>query len=131
MKIILANGTEMTPIMVTGAKKFVQNANRDALTFVFDDSKSLDELDTIFTDSACESITIVGDDKSENLYKGYTIRAELNKKQVQTSVEGSEEEATYEMRVFLTMAQRTYTETQIADINEAVDLLVLESLLAE
>ena len=37
MKIILSDGTELTPILVTGGPKYVQGANRDTLDFVFAD----------------------------------------------------------------------------------------------
>ena len=130
MKIILTNGTELKPIMVTGASKYVQGANRDTLTFVFNDSVSMDELDKIFTDSNCESISIIGDDESEAIYSGYTIRAELNKKCVQINTENSETEAVYENRITVSMAQRTYAETQLASLTETVDVLVMESLMA-
>ena len=130
MKIILTNGTELNPIMVTGASKFVQGANRDTLTFVFNDSISMDELDKIFTSSNCESINIIGDDESEAIYSGYTIRAELNKKQVQNNTEKPEAEAVYENRITVSMAQITYTEAQLANLTETVDVLVMESLMA-
>ena len=79
MKIILTNSTELQPLMVTGASQYVQGANRDCLSFIFDESVSLDELDSVFTEANCESINIVGDDGSEAIHKGYTIRAELKK----------------------------------------------------
>ena len=130
MKIILTNKTELNPIMVTGESKYVQGTNRDTLTFVFNDSVSMDELDKIFTGSNCESINIIGDDESEAIYSGYTIRAELNKKRVQINTGDSEIEAVYENRITVSMAQRTYAETQLASLTETVDVLVMESLMS-
>lgn len=117
MKIILIDKTELNPIIVTGAPQYVQGANRDALTFVFPET-SLDELDAAFTESNCESITIIGDDESEAIHTGYTIRTELSKAQVQTGTGDAETDAVYETRVTVTMAQRTYAETKLASLQE-------------
>jgi len=128
MKIVLANGTELTPIMVKGERKYVQGANRDALTFIFAEM-SLDEVDTVFTAENCESINIIGDDLSEAIYNGYTVRAELMKKSVETQIGTSETEAVSEMRVFVTMAERTYAETQLA--KNSSDILDTQLAVAE
>ncbi len=122
MKIILTNGAELTPVIVTGAKKYVQGANRDALTFVFADT-SLDEMDGIFTAENCENINIVGDDESEAIHSGYTVRAELVKKLVETQAATTDKEAVTENRVFVTMAQRTYAEDQMAAMQAAMNAL--------
>jgi len=136
MKITLANGTELQPLMVTGAKRTVQGANRDCLTFVFDGNVSLDEMDAIFTDANCEVIKIADstienvetideetgetvvkniESESESIYTGYTIRAELKKADV-VAEQGTEKagEVTVK-RVTVSMAQRTYAETQMAE----------------
>lgn len=119
MKIILADGTEKTAIIVTGGQKYYQGANRDALTFVFEET-SLDKIDEIFTDVNCESITLIGDDESENIHKGYVLRTELVKKPVVVTPATDSEAEVTEMRVMVTMAQRTYAESKIATIAEEV-----------
>ena len=129
MKVILNDGTIVTAIIVTGGQKYYQGANRDALTFVLPET-SLDEVDAVFTEENCESITLVSDDESENLHKGYVIRTELVKKPVVVEAASSDTEEVTEMRVMVTMAQRTYAETQLASLTESVDVLVLESLMA-
>lgn len=85
MNIKLSNGTELTPVMVTGGQKYVQGQSRDTLSFVFAADAGMETLDAAFTEAACESITIVGDDGTENIHKGYTIRAELSKTSVETT----------------------------------------------
>jgi hypothetical protein len=129
MKIILANGTELTPILVTGGPKFVQGATRDTLDFVFADC-SLDEMDDVFNEMNCETIKIIGDDGSEALHSGYVIRAELVKKRVEVEKATVDAGAVYENRVFVSMSQRSYAESQVASLTETVDYLVLESLMA-
>ena len=110
MKAILNNGVEVTPMIVTGGPKYTHGANRDALTFVFPDC-SLDEKERLFIEANCESITIVGDDGSEAIHKGYVI-PEIIKKPVEVEKATVNTEAVYENRVYVTMSQRTYAETK-------------------
>lgn len=118
MKIILSNGVELNALLVTGAKKYVQGANRDALTFIFDDTYDMNSLDSIFTESNCETVVLVDDEGTENLHKGYVLRTELVKKLVVTQEASSDSDEVSETRINVTMAQRTYAETQIAAIAE-------------
>lgn len=114
MKIVFTNGIELNPIIVTGMQKFTLGEYRDNLTFVFSEEYSMDELDSAFTDIACETINIIGDDGSEAIHEGYAIRVELVKKQVET------EEGVTENRIFVTMGQRTYAETQMSEMQNAM-----------
>ena len=128
MKVILNNGTELTPIIVTGEKRNVQGARRDCLTHVFAEV-SLDEIDGLFTEANCENITIIGDDGSEAIYKGYTIRTDLTKTMVETVPATATAEAQYESRVSVTMAERTYAETKLAETSNAVDAVMVQMLM--
>lgn len=119
MKVILTNGIEVTPIMVTGASKYVQGATRDCLTFVFAET-SLDELDALFTEVNCETLILIGDDESENIHSGYVIKTEILKKNVVIQEAANDAPEITEIRCFVTMGQRTYSETQIAAIAEEV-----------
>ena len=128
MIIKLANGTELNPISAMGGARFVQGANRDALTFVFAAETSLDELDGIFTAENCATITIV-EGENEYIHNNYAIRVELKREPVEVTPVTDTAEAVIENRVFVTMAQRTYTESQLVSLTETVDVLVMESLL--
>ena len=130
MKIKLSNGAELTPIVVTGAHTYVQGAKRDTLTFVFPATESIEALDEAFSASACESITIIGNDGGESIHKAYTIRAKLEKAMVEVSPETAENPAVVEERITVAMAQRTYAESQLASLTDTVDVLVMESLMA-
>ena len=125
MKIILANNKEYNPIMVTGAKRTINGATRDCLSFVFDNSFSLDELDAAFTPEACESITIVGDDNSEAVHSAYTIRAEIKKYSEVAEAETPNKEAVTVERVIVAMAQRTYQETKMAELEARLNTLTV------
>lgn len=132
MQIILNNNMVLQPIMVTGGHRYVQNANRDVLTFVFDNTVSMDTLDFLFTEPNCESITIIGDDNSESIFNGYVIRTELTKK-FEIEDEGSSEydEISVE-RTMVSMAQRTYSETKLAQVaQESTETQLAVAELAE
>ena len=122
MKIIL-NNTELTPINVIGGRKNVQGASRDTLTFVFPGDMDMAELDGIFTAKNCESIT-VEDETGSYIHKGYTVRGELNKTTVCTAAETEETAAVYEDRIHVVMGQRTYAETKMAEMEEALNMIL-------
>lgn len=143
MKIILANGTELNAILVTGGQQYVQNVRRDALTFIFDESQTLAEIDELFNEVNCESITIISESEevledgttkvveTENIHNAYVVRVDIRKTREITQVGTATTEEVVEQRIEVTMAQRTYAESQIASLTETVDYLVLESLMKE
>lgn len=124
MKIILCNGVELTPNVVTGGKRLVQGASRDTLTFVFPDGTSLDELDSIFTAANCEKITVVDDAGAEFVHSDYVIRAELKRELTEVAPASADEPGTYESRVTVAMSRRTYQESQYAELQEALNLIL-------
>lgn len=121
MKIKLANGKELNAIMVMGEPRHVQGATRDVLSFLFPPSMGLEAIDAAFTESACETITIVEDSGDKHIHKAYTIRAELKKAPVEVSPATAESEAVVEDRITVSMAQRTYTETRLAALSKLLD----------
>ena len=151
MFIELKDGTILNHIGATGVSKYIQGANRDTITFEFDGTHSVDELRAIFTEANCEVINIVTDEAVEtlvenedgttetkketvytnNYHEGYVIRAEVAEKIKEITPATGTTPAVTETRVFVTMAERTYAETQLASLTETVDVLVLESLMAE
>ena len=140
MNIILTNGVALTPLTLTGAKRNVQGATRDVLSFTFPANTSMDELNNLFTPENCETITIVETMlipetgvAYENQYQhvGYVIRDNIKREFIMVRPETSESAAVYEERIIVSMAQRTYMETQLASLIETIDVLVLENLLEE
>ena len=123
MKIILANGKELSPILVTGGPRNIQGASRDTLSFIFPADVSMAAIDQAFTADACEHITIIGDDGSENIHTGYTIRAELSKASVEVTPATESEAAVFEDRITVSMSQRTYAESQLANMEVALAAL--------
>ena len=130
MNIILANGTVLEPLVVTGEKRTVQGMSRDTLCFVFPGETELAAISAAFTPEACESITIESEGGSY-LHRGYTIPAELSRAPVEVSPATAEEAAVYQERVTVAMSQRTWAETQLLALTDTVDVLVMESLMKE
>ena len=119
MNVKLTNGTELEALLVTGAPQFIQGDSRDCLTFVFPAETELGVLDKAFSTEACESISL-SDGSTESIHKGYTIRVELAKKPVEVSKATEGTEAVFEQRVTLTMAQRTYTESVLSEMQSNI-----------
>lgn len=80
-KITLKDGTTLEAVAVMGGQRMLNNANRDTITFVFDDSHSMMDLDALFTSDNCETITLHGTDmegtETKYLLEGFILRAEL------------------------------------------------------
>lgn len=123
MIIKLANGTELNPISAIGEKRNVQGAFRDTISFIFPAETSLNELDELFTAKNCEKITIL-EGEEEYIHSAYTVRVELKREPVEISPETVKEPAVYENRTIVTMGQRTYTESQIAEQAAIINTLL-------
>lgn len=133
MYLILSDGTKITHIGATGATKYIQGSNRDTITFEFDASHSVDELRSLFTEQNCEVIDIVTEEvvtqedgreqtiATDNYHEGYVIRTEVAEKIKEIAPATGTTPAVTETRVFVTMAQRTYAETQAAALSAKVE----------
>ena len=121
MKIVLNNGTELHPILVFGDSRITNGATRDTLSFVFSQEASLDELDGIFTEANCETIKLY-EGETEHIHSGYTIRAGLSRVPVVVEPATENTSEVIENRVTVSMAQRTYAETQLANLVKQSEL---------
>ena len=119
MHIKLANGADLSPLSVYGGGREVQGAKRDTLYFVFPVEEGLDNLDSIFTEEGCETITITEDSGDSYIHKGYTVRAELSKKSMIVDMT-EENEPVYADRLTVAMSQRTPYENQLKGMESAM-----------
>lgn len=126
MHITLVNGTEMTPLSIYGGGRSVQGAERDTLYFVFPVEEGMETLDSIFTEENCETITITEDTGDCFIHKGYTVRAELSKKNMVVGTSEEDGAPIYEDRLTVAMAQRTPTENQLKALQDAVDMMAMD-----
>lgn len=124
MTVKLANGTILEPILVTGEGRYVQGFNRDVLTFVFPATESMDALDAAFTAEACETIII----DETNIHSAYTVRVEIKKDSVVVAEATANTKEVREDRIFVSMGQRTYLESQLQRMNEALNAVGVESI---
>lgn len=122
-KITLVNGTELNPLSIYGGAREVQGAKRDTLYFVFPVEEGLENLDSIFTEENCKTITITEDTGDSYIHKGYTVRAELSKKNMVVGMT-EENEPIYEDRLTVAMAQRTPAENQLKETQNVMDTLL-------
>lgn len=122
MSILLRNGQELRPLGVLGIKKVVHGVTRDALSFVFADDVSMDALAELFNEENCESIVIIEGDVSYEHF-GYTVRAEIRREPQLVEAATVSSQAVYSDRIFVTMAQRTYEESRIKDMQAQIDEL--------
>ena len=128
MKIIFNDNTEKSLIMVTGESMFVQGANRDTLTFVFDDTNTLDGLDELFTEERCEKFILVEDEQIDEIgtrvggnyyvHSNYTVRVGIEKVAEKTDEKTDDGADVYVNRIKVKMAQRTYGENQLKILQE-------------
>ena len=125
MNIKLNDGTILDCIVINGSQRYFQGANRSCLEFQFSDSAvTFAELESLFGDSTKTSkITIVSDGE-EYLNENYVLRAEM--KYIPYIVEpetGTTPEVT-EQRFIVTMAQKTYAEKQLEDLQAKVNAIL-------
>ena len=129
--VILADKTELTSLEVSGAAQYIQGSNRDALTFIFPASEGMEALDAAFTAEKCETITI-RDGSEEYTHSGYTVRGGLAKAPVLVTPETADAPAVYEDRITVTMGQRTYVETLLAQMGgESIEKADLDAAYKE
>lgn len=125
MHLILTDGTRLNHIGATGKKVYAQDANRDSITFIFDESHTYDELDRAFNEANCEVIDIVTETEDglmDNYHYDYVIKHEIAKKI--TTIDGVSK-----TEYHVTMAQRTYAEKKLAETNAVLDAVVLQMLM--
>ena len=120
MKVTLADGTTYEAVNVTGEGSYLQGAQRDTLSFAFlKDKYTLAKLDKAFTAENCSKITLT-DSNTEAVHDNYTIRVSLTLAPVVIIPETSTAPAVTEERITVTMAQKTYLETQIEALTKKI-----------
>lgn len=125
--IVKINGTELNAITVGGSTMHYQGAQRNTLTFYFDDTHSFAQLETAFTPLSTARIELTDDDGTY-LHDNYTMRVSMSFAPYCVSEETDAEPAVFENRYTVVMAQKTYSELQLESLQDTVDILVLESL---
>lgn len=130
IQIILANEATFNPVAASSTRVNYRGASRNALEFQFsesDDAATYDKLKAAFTESNCATIALVDGDM-RTPYEGYVILTEIARKDIMTKPGDNENAPTYEPRMIVTVAERTYQENQLADLQASTDLALISAL---
>lgn len=129
MQIKFNDGTSLDALAVKGKPTYFQGAQRDSLEIQIDKSKTtFDALDALTGDAGkTAKLTILDGDKQYE-HDNYSIRTELALKPVEVTPATTDSPAVTENRFCVTLAQKTYAELQIAELQSSVDALALSAL---
>ena len=132
MQIEFNDGTALDVLSVSGKSTYHQGAQRDALEIqIAKSTTTFDALDALTGDASnTGKLTVIDGDKQYE-YDNYSLRVSLALCPVVTATATSTTAAVTEDRLCVTLAQLTYAELQIAELQSTVDALVLSSLEAQ
>jgi hypothetical protein len=129
MQLKFSNGTTLDVLAVKGNPTYFQGAQRDALEIQIGKSKTtFDALDKLTGDpDKTGKLTILDGDKQYQ-HDNYSLRTELALKPVVTAEATSTTPEQTEDRFCVTLAQKTYAELQVEELQSSVDALTLSTL---
>ena len=133
MTNVILNGQTIEVVAVNGARKTVQSATRETLTFKLNpDTIDLMTAQELFKNQPSIIIECPDNETGEAerfVYNDYTIMFEVSLKQELVSPETSENEAVYTSYINIGLAQKTYLE-KCAETNAARIGATEEAILA-
>jgi hypothetical protein len=129
MQIEFNDGTALDVLSVSGKSTYHQGAQRDALEIqIAKSTTTFDALDTLTGSSSnTGKLTVIDGDKQYE-YDNYSIRTEFALKPVTITEATPTTAAVTEDRLCVTLAQLTYAELQIAELQSTVNALTLSQL---
>lgn len=129
--ITFSNGTTLLLAALWSRPGNYSGAYRDALELQFDPATiSFDALRQLVDDTAATAqltVTVPGDNYRA-VYDNYVIRGDLALKPIEITAATGTEPAVTEDRLCVTLAQLTYQELQLQQLQSAVDALVIAGL---
>lgn len=126
MKIKLGNNQELNVLVVNAYTQYIQGFQRDVLDFHIEKGLySFEELESLFTLENTDKIYIITDEGTEYLHEGYTLRTSISLERDLTQVQNEIESQEY---ISIKMAQKTYQEKMLKQLQDTVDMLVLSNL---
>ena len=126
-QIELANGTTYELIDAQSSKAYIQGLQRRIIELQISKTYLLENVDNDFTSDNPSRIKITTD-SGTFVHEGYGIRAELAiKPYVVTQATSTTPEIT-EDRIFIVLAELTYEETQIKQMRDTLDTIIIYSL---
>lgn len=132
MQIKFNDGTTLDVLAVNGNPVYFQGANRDSLEIqIAKDKTTFDALDALTGDSAKTGKLTIIDGDSQYEHDNYSLRAELALKPIVTAAATDTTPEQTEDRLCVTMAQKTYQELQVEELQNSVDEIILSELEAK
>lgn len=126
MKIKLGNNQELNVLVVNAYTQYIQGFQRDVLDFHIEKGLySFEELESLFTLENTDKIYIITDEGTEYLHEGYTLRTSISLERDLTQVQNEIGSQEY---ISIKMAQKTYQEKMLKQLQDTVDMLVLSNL---
>lgn len=114
--ITLNNNQTLDVLQINGSKRFYQNANRDTLEFVFNETQSMDNLAVMFSEKMNTRTIKINQEGSEYVYNDYVIQLSVSRETIVIAQETSEAPEQTAIRIKVVMAQQTYTEKLIEQL---------------
>ena len=129
MQIKFNNGVTVDVLSVNGSSRYFQGANRDSLEIqIAREAIDFEGLEELTADSSNTDRLVFIDGDTEYVHDGYSLRAELSVRPIRTGEETTDTPASYEERICVVLAQKTYAEKELESLRETVDALVLSAL---
>lgn len=125
MKIKI-NETELNILVVNAYTQYIQGFQRDVLDFHIEKGLySFEELENLFTAENTDKIYIVTEEGTQYLHESYTLRVSIS---LEKDFTQTQQEAQNQEYISVKMAQKTYQEKAVEQLQSTVDVLVLSSL---
>ena len=129
MIIKLGNNQEINILVVNAYTQYIQGFQRDVLDFHIEkELYSFEELERLFAPENTDKIYIITEEGTEYLHEGYTLRSSISLERISTQEQSQAESQEY---FSIKMAQKTYNEKTLEQLQDTVDTLVLSSLKGE
>jgi len=120
MQVKLNDNTELDCIIAFGRTEYIQGANRSVLELHFSpEDVTFESLEDVFSPSNSESIVLTDDENNSYLHENYVIRDGIALKNYEVSPPRDGVDGVYEKRYIVTLAQLTYAEAQIKELQDA------------
>lgn len=126
MKIKLENNQELDVLVVNANTQYIQGFQRDVLDFHIEKGLySFEELESLFTQENTDKIYIITEEGIEYLHGGYTLRVSISLERISVQEQSQAESQEY---FSVKMAQKTYNEKTLEQLQDTVDMLILSNL---
>lgn len=122
VKIKLNDNTQIEALVVNSSTQYIKGYNREVLEFVFNaEGNSMDVLSKTFSDpNKTRKITIINGSE-EYIHTGYIVHTQklISLTEDLVEQETNERPARYEKRIKVELAQQTFSEKKLEELEES------------